>query len=79
MYQILRTNSDLISPTTAVAAQLNDNTTLSDHDNHEVYNVLCSLNPFEDCETIAILICGKHENNAPYLHNVKYSKMESAS
>ena len=52
------------SPTTAAAAQLNDNSennTHSKYDVHETYNVLCSSNPFEDCEEITIPIRGKHE------------------
>ena len=62
-----------LRPTTAAAASLNDNNEdviSPEHDDHEIYNVLCSPDPFEDCETITISIRGKHETQgiilAPY-------------
>ena len=52
--------TDFTTPATAAAARLSD-TNLPSKDNHEAYNVVCSLDPFENSETITIPDRGIHE------------------
>ena len=63
-HDILKHTSDAIdytlnTPTTAAAAQLTD-TVLPSEGDHEAYNVMCSLDPFQDSESITIVVRGKH-------------------
>ena len=58
------TTNGVLTPSSAAAAPLHDTNNddmQSQQDDHEVYNVLYSSDPFEDCQTIPIPIRDKHE------------------